>query len=300
MKKRQSLGTGACLWLMLLSLPAVAAPVGTVTVSVAPGPPAHTFVAAEALGAGVDGLEQGDVARVYTPANVKAMRGVGFGALTYRLRTELGVEAWHWNPRGRWSDPTHQRGYWTSDEDGPTINIGNGYQLPRRGDTIDQAENQGYSRLDDGVPSLDFSTYRPDNPRSLTFWKSNPSLDRHFTGEDNARHPQWIVINLGQRRPVSWVQIDWAIPYAIQSRVEYWQGTDGGDSDSISDTFEEGRWRRFAFGDVDHGDWGARNALRLALCTNSYALRADHDDRKQRRAASRRDRRAGWPGLCHL
>ena len=201
-----------CVGLMTLDgeLPALAVPVGTVTVSVAPGPAAHAFTAPQALGAGVDGLERGDVAEVYTPANVKAMRGVGFGALTYRLRTELGVEAWHWNPRGRWSVPAHRQGYWTSDDDGPPIGTCNGYSLPRRGDTIDQAENKGYSRLDDGDP--------------LTFWKSNPYLDKHFTGEDNARHPQWIVVNLGRRRPVDRVQIDWATPYATKYRLEYWHG----------------------------------------------------------------------------
>ena len=231
---------GLCL--LLFGRPLTAAPTDTITVAVAPGPPVHTFTAPQALGAGVDGLEQGDVAQVYTPANIRAMREVGFGALTYRLRTELGVEAWHWNTSGRWSDAAHRQGYWTSDDDGPSILTGNGYKLPRRGDTIDQANNAGYSRLDDGDPR--------------TFWKSNPYLDRHFTGEDNARHPQWVVVNLGRRRPVDRVQIDWATPYATQYRVEYWRGTDDGDPDSLSDTYEEGHWRRFEFGDIDHGTGG--------------------------------------------
>ena len=181
-----------------------------VTVSIAPGPPAQSFVAAQALGAGVDGMERGDVAQVYTPANLQAMRGVGFGALTYRLRTELGVEAWHWNPRGRMERCRAPKGTGPRTIDGPAISISNGYQLPRRGNTIDQANNDGYSRLDDGDPH--------------TFWKSNPYLDRHFTGEDNARHPQWVVVNLGRRRPVNAVQIHWATPYATRYRVDYWQG----------------------------------------------------------------------------
>ncbi len=238
---------GICL--LTLGRCAAAAAEGTVTITVAPGAPAHTFVAPQALGAAVDGLEKGDVDQVYTPANVRAMGGVGFGTLTYRLRTELGVEAWHWNPRGHWSDPAHRNGYWTSDDDGPAIATCNGYSLPRRGDTIDQAENKGYSRLDDGDPR--------------TFWKSNPYLDRHFTGEDNARHPQWIVVNLGQRRPVDRLQIDWATPYATKYRVEYWRGAEDGDPDSISDTYEDGRWRLFEFGDVDHGT-GGRTTLYLS------------------------------------
>ena len=233
--------------LFLLRLPAMAAPVGTVTVSVTPGPSAHTFVSPDALGSGVDGLEHGDVAQVYTPANLKAMRGAGFGALTYRLRTELGVEAWHWNPRGRWSDAAHRQGYWTSDEDGPAIETDYGYGLPRRGDTVDQAENKGYSRLDDGDPH--------------TFWKSNPYLDRHFTGEDNSRHPQWVVVDLGRPRPVDTVHIAWAAPYATKYHIEYWRGTNDGDPDSISDTFGDGQWQAFEAGDRDNGTGGSVTLL---------------------------------------
>ena len=221
----------------------------TVTVSVAPGPPAHTFIASQALGAGVDGLQQGEVAPVYTPRNLAVMRGVGFGALTYRLRTELAVEAWHWNPRGRWSDAAHRRGYWTSDDDGPAIMASNGYRLPRRGSTVDQANNDGYSRLDDGDPR--------------TFWKSNPYLDRHYTGEDNARHPQWVAVNLGRPMPVDVIRIQWAVPYATQYRVDYWRGTEEGDPDSLDDTYNTGTWHPFPTGTVRAGR-GGDVLLRLA------------------------------------
>src|SRR5439155_22689816 len=54
----------------------------------------------EALGAGVDGHERGDCARMFTDKNMAEMRSAGFGPLTYRLRTELAGEVWHWNPRG--------------------------------------------------------------------------------------------------------------------------------------------------------------------------------------------------------
>src|SRR5437667_11774002 len=71
-------------------------------------------VPTEALGAGVDGHERGECARMFTGKNIAEMRSAGFGPLTYRLRTELAGEVWHWNPRGKWSDPIHQCGYWTS------------------------------------------------------------------------------------------------------------------------------------------------------------------------------------------
>ncbi len=220
--------------------------------------PANTFIPAQALGAGVDGLGRGDVAEVYTPRNIRAMRSAGLLPLTYRLRTELGVEAWHWNPLGTWSEKQPQ-GYWTSQAklNGP-ISLGCGYKLPRRGDTIDQANNNGYSRLDDGDPR--------------TFWKSNPYLDKHFTGEDNSAHPQWVLINLGRKRPVNAIQIAWAIPYAVCYQVQYWQGEDkdSADEKSIDDTFGEGAWRTFPGGSVMRGRGGP---ARLSLCSKPVLTR---------------------------
>ena len=220
-----------------------AAQIGTVTVLVTPRP-ANTFLPSQALGAGVDGLRQGDIARVYTLHNLQAMRSAGLRPLTYRLRTELGIEAWHWNPHGAWSEPGKAQGYWTSEAQPHTpIAQCYGYRLPRRGSTIDQANNDGYSRLDDGDAG--------------TFWKSNPYLDRHFTGEDNGKHPQWVLINLGRKRPVDAVQISWATPYAVRYQVQYWQGESGSqDAQSLDDTFGGGSWRPFPSGRVTDGRGG--------------------------------------------
>ena len=230
---------------------------GTVTVRVTEKP-ANMFIPAQAFGAGVDGLDRGDVAEVYTPKNIKAMLSAGLLPLTYRLRTELGVEAWHWNPQGNWSEPGTQ-GYWTSQANSKVPNsLGNGYKLPRRGDTIDQANNDGYSRLDDGDPR--------------TFWKSNPYLDKQFTGEDNAEHPQWVLINLGRKRPINAIQIAWAVPYAVRYRVQYWQSEDpdSPDEKSIDDTFGDGTWRTFPGGVVTQGLGGR---ARLQLCKKPVLMR---------------------------
>lgn len=212
---------------------------GVVTVEVTPGKPAAVFLPSVAFGATVDGYEHGDIDRIYTPSNLRAMRSAGFRPLSYRLRTELGVEVWHWNPEGTWSDAEHMQGYWTSSPTpGKPPPVTYGYHLPRRGNTIDQANNRGYSRLDDGDPS--------------TFWKSNPYLDPHFTGDDGRQHPQWIVIDLGAKKPVNALRISWAAPYAREYRIEYWRGED----ESYILNNPTGAWRLFPRGDIQDGHGG--------------------------------------------
>ena len=171
------------------------------------GGPLNTFVPESTFGAGVDGRELGDARRTFTQHNLKAMRSAGFGPLTYRLRTELGIEAWHWNPKGQWSDAGHKQGYWTSAPSSGPLPESFGYRLPRRGSTTDQANNDGYSRIDDG----DHATY----------WKSNPYLDEAFTHESNDNHPQWIAIDFGKARPVNAIRISWGEPFATHYSVEY-------------------------------------------------------------------------------
>src|SRR6267378_4377041 len=175
--------------------------------------PVKQCVPTKALGAGVDGHERDECARMFTDKNIAEMRSAGFGPLTYRLRTELAGEVWHWNPRGTWSNPAHQCGYWISDDSlAEPIDLSYGYRLPRRGNTIDQANDDGYSRITDGNEN--------------SFWKSNPYLDSHFTGESDDAHPQWVVIDLGAPKSVNAIRIHWGTPYATRYRVDYWPGDD--------------------------------------------------------------------------
>src|SRR6266550_4839797 len=191
------------------------------------------------LGGGVDGHERDECMQMLSTQNITEMLSAGLGPLTYRLRTELGGEVWHWNPRGTWSDPIHNCGYWTSDSSlGEPINVSYGYRLPRRGNTIDQANDDDYSRIADSDPN--------------SFWKSNPYLDSHFTSKSDEAHPQWVVIDLGAPKLVNALRIHWGTPYATRYRVEYWPGDDPMHLHSDDDD----DWQSFANGKIDNAHGG--------------------------------------------
>ena len=202
-------------------------PIGTVTIAERQGP-VNRFRPDDAFGAALDGMGKGEVEQLYTPHNVERMRSAGLKRITYRTRAELGIEAWHWNTEGAWSDPAHAQGYWTSSDKprAKPLRVTWGYNLPRRGDTIDQANNVGFSRLDDGDLS--------------TFWKSNPYLDRRYTGLAQSR-PQWVAIDLDAPHAIDATRIRWATPYAVRFEVQYWRGEDQYDPDGRWVTFPEGR-----------------------------------------------------------
>jgi hypothetical protein len=215
--------------------------------------PVNQCVPTQALGAGVDGHEQGECAKMFTDKNIAEMRSAGFGPLTYRLRTELAGEVWHWNPQGTWSDPVHQCGYWISDDSlAEPINLSYGYRLARRGNTIDQANDDGYSRMADGDEE--------------SFWKSNPYLDSHFTGEPSDAHPQWVVIDLDATKPVNFIRIHWGAPYAMQYRVEYWSGEDP----MHLHADRKDAWRPFPNGAVNRGSGGDES---VRLCEKPLPVR---------------------------
>lgn len=204
--------------------------------------PSRTIVPDEALGTALDGMLKGQVARILTPRNIALMKSAGLRHTTYRLRTELGIEAWHWSEEGRWSDPSRHQGYWTS-SDHPRRTPGAtwGYSLPRRGDTIDQANDAGYSRLDDGDDA--------------SFWKSNPYLDHRFTGLQ-ANRPQWIVVSFDRPEEIDAARIAWARPFARAFEIQYWTGRSAFDA--------AGRWVDFPAGPQTRERFPGEEAIRLA------------------------------------
>ena len=212
-------------------------PAGTIRVDATAGHAVNSFVPELALGAGVDRLPYGSADKLYSKEVLEPVLSAGWGAVTYRQNTELHVEAWHWNPNGSWSDP-RGRGYFTGNAT-PTdfIRHSYGYPLPHRGVTRnDGTETEGYSRLTDGDPN--------------SYWKSNPYLSQAFTGEDDALHPQWIVVDLGEKRPVNAVRIEWAAPYARAYEVQYWTGEDAIKKQA------DGRWVAFPSGAITNGAGG--------------------------------------------
>jgi F5/8 type C domain len=231
--------------------------------------PLHAFDPTIAFGATIDAHDEGENATIFTKKNVDAMLSSGFHRLSYRLMTELGGEAWHWNPAGTWSDPRHRQGYWTSsDSTAAPIELSYGYRLPRRGNTMDQAHNDGYSRIDDGDRS--------------TFWKSNPYLDEHFAGEPR---PQWVLADLGAIYSIDTVRIDWGQPYATDYRVQYWPGEDAIHMPQASD------WADFPRGVINAARGGTAvlrvgtkrvRYIRLLMTRSSHTSATRSDDFRDR------------------
>ncbi|MGB7138529.1 MAG: discoidin domain-containing protein [Candidatus Acidiferrum sp.] len=215
----------------------------TVRVDVAPAR-AIPFDPDKALGTSVDILPSRAIDTVYSAPILKQSLSAGWGPITYRQNTELTIEAWHWNPTGTWSDAAHQSGYFTGSAE-PTEFLRNsyGYALPHRGSTQSDAAQGKFSRLTDGDPA--------------TYWKSNPYLTQKFTGEDDALHPQWIIVDFGTPQEIDAIRIAWANPYARKYAVQYWLG---------EDAFEKpmaGVWTQFPAGEVLEGK-GGTVTLRLA------------------------------------
>jgi hypothetical protein len=224
----------------------------TIRVDSSPGHVANSFSPPYALGSTVDRVPSNATDTFFRPDQIKQVLSAGWGMISYRQNTELFVQAWHWNPKGTWSDPAG-KGYFTGDAT-PTemIRHSYGYRLQHRGFTRNGGtEDDGFSRLNDGD--------------TKTYWKSNPYLTRTFTGEDDSLHPQWVVIDLESKQPVNAIRINWAEPYARAYEVQYWDGT--GDA---MDEQASGDWKTFPSGAVTNSKGGVAT---LRLATSPVAAR---------------------------
>jgi hypothetical protein len=203
--------------------------------------PVNEFSPVRSLGAGIDRL-RGDITdKVMTPEFNAKIQSAGWQTVSYRQNTELFAEAWHWNPRGKWSNAAAKEGYFVGDAT-PTEMIRHSWAapLPHRGFTM--GDGTGYSRLTDGDPN--------------TYWKSNPYLTKPFTGEED--HPQWVTLDPGSKMEINAIRIAWAEPYAVRYRVQYWTG-----ERNPFHSPEGGIWQTFPLGTVEDGKGGTAT-LRLA------------------------------------
>src|SRR5271154_5238399 len=210
----------------------------TIQVDITPAHATSHFAPNQALGAGVDRIAQEAIDKdLVQPALDRALSS-GWQPVSFRQNTELAVEAWHWNPQGTWSDVSG-KGYFTGSAN-PTefLRYSYGYALPHRGFTRnDGTDNSGFSRLTDGD--------------AASYWKSNPYLTQQFTGESDALHPQWIVVDLAQLQQITSMQIQWAEPYAVRYIVQYWTG------DDPIKAATRGVWQTFPGGVITDGHGGS-------------------------------------------
>ena len=214
------------------------------TIEVDVSHPTNHFVPRETLGAGVDRIAADAIDKDLQQPTLEKTLASGWQPVTYRQNTELAVEAWHWNPQGSWSDAS-DKGYFTgSAAPMEMLRYSYGYPLPRRGFTRnDGTDNVGFSRLTDGDLN--------------SFWKSNPYLTQRFTGESDALHPQWVVMDLAQVQQVDSIRIAWGEPYARHYEVQYWTG------DDPIKLPTRGVWQTFAQGTVTDGK-GKTETIRLS------------------------------------
>ncbi len=209
------------------------APDGIVNVDVTPSHILNSFNPDQALGSSVDVLSRSGIDQVYTPHIIEESLSAGWGPISYRNNTELRKAAWHWNPSGTWSNPADKSGYFTGSTDlKAPIRYILAYALP----------HQGFATGGD----------HPLPDPNLSYWKSNPYLTRKFTGESDARHPQWVVVDLRTAQPMNAVRIAWQNPYASAYQVQYWVGTDALDFDAGP----KGEWKSFQAGVFRHARGG--------------------------------------------
>jgi hypothetical protein len=229
-------------------------PVGTVRVDATPKHVVNSFDPDRALGSSLDVLSRAGIDKVHSPHIVQESLSARWGPITYRNNTELRMGAWHWTENGTWSDAAQQSGYFTGSTElkEPTRYI-LAYALPHRG--------------------LSTSGDNPVPGPNLSYWKSNPYLTSRFTGESDALHPQWVVVDLRAPKSVNAIRIAWASPYAVTYQVEYWEGKDALDFDRGPD----GQWKPFPSGLMKNAPGGT---LTLKLrCSSPHSVPARPDDR---------------------
>ena len=91
------------------------APPQNIVVDATPSHAVSSFSPFRSLGAGIDRL-RGDITdKVMTSDFIQKIQSAGWQTVSYRQNTELFAEAWHWNPKGKWSNASAKEGYFVGD-----------------------------------------------------------------------------------------------------------------------------------------------------------------------------------------
>src|SRR5437868_3338802 len=77
-----------------------------IQVDITPSHVKNSIIPNQALGAGIDRIRQTTIDATFNTETIDKILEAGWGPVTYRQNTELYIEAWHWNPKGQWSDPS--------------------------------------------------------------------------------------------------------------------------------------------------------------------------------------------------
>ena len=237
---------GKSFGIFVLFLPGGILRAQSIVVDAAPSHAVNSFSPVTSLGGAIDRLRGGptkednekNTERLLTNPVLNEMLGAGWQTVTYRQNTELMIEAWHWNARGTFSNPAKQEGYFVGSPEPTDQKIMHSwaYPLPHRGATL--GDGNGWSRLTDG--------------NLQSYWKSNPYLARPFTGEDDSKHRQWVMIDLGSKVNVNAIRIAWANPYATRYVVQFWTG----ELEPFYEGINKGTWQAFPMGTIDDGKGG--------------------------------------------
>ena len=256
-------------FLLVLMFVSMESAAQTIQVDITPAHSTNHFRPNETLGAGVDRIPAEAVDSGLSQPNLARAMASGWQPVSYRNNTELSIEAWHWNPRGTWSEPG-DKGYFTGSAiPGEPIRYSYGYSLPHRGFTRnDGTPNAGFSRITDGDEN--------------SYWKSNPYLTERFTGESDSLHPQWVVIDLAQMQQVDSILIKWGEPYATKFVVQHWTG-----DDPMHGANASGVWQTYPLGVIEKGHGGSEimrlnpsplpvRFLRILMTESSNTCAAGH------------------------
>jgi len=113
------------LWRLLACLGLVGAALNlhaqTIRVDITPDHVANTIIPNQALGAGIDRMSGAAIDKLFTEPAIQRVLSAGWQPVTYRQNTELHIEAWHWNPKGTWSDPSGKGYFIGSSEPGEML-----------------------------------------------------------------------------------------------------------------------------------------------------------------------------------